>query len=348
MDFDFIIVGQGIAGSLIGYELIKAGKKIFIVDTGGADIASRVGAGIMHPVTGRRIVKQWKADTLIPFAINKYRELENELSNKLFYELPVLEIFTSVKNRNDWMGRSSEQGFEEYMGEEINAAALQKYFKTDSGGIFLKGSGYLDMNELVVSIRKYFQSKNAYLRNAFFEDDFIFGNGSVKWKNYAASKIIFCEGAAVDENSFFSKLPFLPVKGEILGIFSEELPQDYIVNREMYILPTGNHHFKVGATYEWDFENDIASEKGKKQIDTFLKKFLNVNYEITDHRAAIRPSTRDRRPYIGLHPVYPHVGIFNGLGTKGAMLAPYFAKQLAEFLIGKSEIDVEVDVARAF
>ncbi|HKR04058.1 MAG TPA: FAD-dependent oxidoreductase [Bacteroidia bacterium] len=346
MNFDFIIVGQGIAGSLLGYELIKAGKKILILDIELAENSSKTGAGIMHPVTGRRMVKQWKADTLIPFAKNKYRELEKELGNKLFYEVPILEIYTSVKNRNDWAARSSEQGLEEYLGEEIRAGMLQKYFKADAGGILIKGSGYVDMEELVMSLQNYFQSKNAYSRGIVTSDQLIFEDGLIKRGKHTASKIIFCEGYGVKHNSFFSKLPFLPVKGEILEIFSEELPQDYIVNREMYILPTGNHHFKAGATYEWDFENDIASEKGKKQIDTFLKKFLNVKYEITEHRAAIRPSTQDRRPYIGLHPVYPHIGIFNGLGTKGAMLAPYFAKQFADFLIHSGEIENEVNVNR--
>ncbi len=48
---------------------------------------------------------------------------------------------------------------------------------------------------------------------------------------------------------------------------------------------------------------------------------------------------------LGLHPSYPQVGIFNGLGTKGCLLAPYFAAHMADFLTGKNKLMQEVDVA---
>jgi glycine/D-amino acid oxidase-like deaminating enzyme len=114
----------------------------------------------------------------------------------------------------------------------------------------------------------------------------------------------------------------------------------------MFILPIGNHEFRVGATYEWDFRHDLPTSNGKKQIKEFLKKFLKVKFKITGHAAAIRPSTQDRRPFVGMHPHHPNLGIFNGLGTKGAMLAPYYAKQFADFLTTGSAIDEEVDVKR--
>ncbi|MEP7168556.1 MAG: FAD-binding oxidoreductase [Bacteroidota bacterium] len=348
MDFDFIIVGQGIAGSLLTYELIKAGKVVLVVDSKEDETCSHTGAGIMHPITGRRMVKQWKADTLIPYAKNKYRELESVTGNDFFYELPILEIYTSVKNRNDWSGRSSEQGFESYLGAEVNAKTLQKYFYTDSGGILINGSGYVNMHELVNSLRTYIRMKNAYWQTSYFEEDADFEGGFVRWNGVMAEYIIYCTGSNATDSMFFKDLPFLPAKGEILNIYSEELPQEFIVNREMYILPVGNHHFRVGATYEWDFINDVPTEYAKEKIESFLKKILKAAYQITDHKAGIRPSTQDRRPFIGMHPQHPQIGIFSGLGTKGAMLAPYYAKQFADFLLGETKIDDEVNVRRVF
>ena len=348
MIFDFVIIGQGLAGSLLGYELLKAGKKVLIVNAFEGDICSHAGAGIMHPVTGRRLVKHWKADTLIPFAKKKYRELENELGNKLFYEMPILEVYTSIKNRNDWMGRSSEQGFEAYMGEEASAASLEKYYETDAGGIFINGSGYLDMQALMDSLYEFFQMKNAYLKDFFREKSVDFEDGYAVWGDIFSRLIIDCTGWDAADSRFFKHLPFLPVKGEILDIYCKDLPQDYIVNREMFVLPVGNHRFRVGSTYEWDFKHDLTTEKGKEEITGFLEKFLKMKYEITDHKAGVRPATQDRRPFIGIHPEHPNIGIFNGLGTKGAMLAPYYAKQFADFLTTGSAIDEEVNVRRAF
>jgi glycine/D-amino acid oxidase-like deaminating enzyme len=60
----------------------------------------------------------------------------------------------------------------------------------------------------------------------------------------------------------------------------------------------------------------------------------------------IRPTTIDRRPIIGCHPLYKNLVIFNGLGTKGVSLAPYFSAQVAQWLEGKGEILKEVNIKR--
>ena len=114
----------------------------------------------------------------------------------------------------------------------------------------------------------------------------------------------------------------------------------------MHIVPLGNNLFKAGSTFQWNFKDDKPSENGKRQVELFLNNFLNVKFKFVSHHAAIRPTVQDRRPFIGLHPVHPAVGIFNGLGTKGVLLAPYFARQFAGFLNGTGEIDAEVDVKR--
>ena len=77
-----------------------------------------------------------------------------------------------------------------------------------------------------------------------------------------------------------------------------------------------------------------------------LDKILTIPYEIVDHKAAIRPSTIDRRPFLGLHPEHNCLGILNGLGTKGASLAPYFVNQFVEFLLEKRQINKEANIDR--
>ncbi|MEO5570827.1 MAG: FAD-dependent oxidoreductase [Bacteroidia bacterium] len=343
---DFIIVGQGLAGALLAYELLKAGKKILVIDEDKTFTSSKIAAGIIVPITGRRMVKTWKADTLIPFAKKIYHELETEFNEKIFYDLLLLELFSSSKNRNDWVARSAEQGFEKYINEEIHADFLKNNFNVAFGAITINQSGFLNISKLLDLFKKYFKNKNILEAAVFSIDDLKIEKERVEWKNFTATKIIFCEGFSATGNPFFSHLPFLPAKGEILEIYSEELSQDYIINHGMFILPLGNHHFKAGSTYQWDFKNVEPSVEGKKQIDLFLKKILKVDYEITNHYAAIRPTVQDRRPFIGLHPENPSVGIFNGLGTKGVMLAPFFAKQFVDFLEGKTIIDPEADIKR--
>jgi glycine/D-amino acid oxidase-like deaminating enzyme len=65
-----------------------------------------------------------------------------------------------------------------------------------------------------------------------------------------------------------------------------------------------------------------------------------------DHVASVRPATLERRPFVGLHPAYPAVGILNGMGTKGCSLAPWFARQLAELLGNGQAVMGQADVQR--
>ena len=83
-NFDFIIVGQGLAGSLLAYELLKADKKVLLIDENKTFTSSKIAAGIIQPFSGRRIEKAWKADILIPFAKNIYCEIEKKFSEKFF------------------------------------------------------------------------------------------------------------------------------------------------------------------------------------------------------------------------------------------------------------------------
>ncbi|HZF65960.1 MAG TPA: FAD-dependent oxidoreductase, partial [Chitinophagaceae bacterium] len=73
---------------------------------------------------------------------------------------------------------------------------------------------------------------------------------------------------------------------------------------------------------------------------------LKVPYKIVDHKAALRPSTLERRPFVGFHPQHPSVGILNGMGTKGSSLAPFFAHQLVQNICFGSPITDEANVQR--
>jgi len=59
MEIDYLIIGQGICGTFLSWYLRKAGISFIVIDEPRPDTASRVAAGIINPVTGRRIVKTW-------------------------------------------------------------------------------------------------------------------------------------------------------------------------------------------------------------------------------------------------------------------------------------------------
>jgi glycine/D-amino acid oxidase-like deaminating enzyme len=75
---------------------------------------------------------------------------------------------------------------------------------------------------------------------------------------------------------------------------------------------------------------------------------LHVPFEVIHHGAGVRPSAKYRRPFIGFHPAHPNIGIFNGMGTKGISLAPYFAEHFADHIAEGKALMAEVDVKQWF
>ncbi|MFN7116599.1 MAG: FAD-dependent oxidoreductase [Saprospiraceae bacterium] len=97
----YIIVGQGIAGTLLSYFLLKAGQNVIIIDNHHIGSSSKAAAGIINPITGRHYVKSWRIDELLPFAEQTYHELEKLLQISIYHSRNVIRTFANVKEEND-------------------------------------------------------------------------------------------------------------------------------------------------------------------------------------------------------------------------------------------------------
>ena len=161
-----------------------------------------------------------------------------------------------------------------------------------------------------------------------------------------ANSIVFCEGFGMKQNLFFNYLPLNEVKGELITIHAPYLNINFLLKSTLFVLPLGDHYYKVGATFNWKDKTSNPSEEGKTELVEKLEKVINVAYKIIDQTAGIRPTVRDRRPLVGKHPAYPNLAILNGLGTRGVMIAPTMAKQLFNHLESGSELDKEIDIKR--
>ncbi|WP_300665515.1 FAD-dependent oxidoreductase, partial [Fluviicola sp.] len=135
-------------------------------------------------------------------------------------------------------------------------------------------------------------------------------------------------------------------KGELLVIQSDTIYSAESLNRKCFLLPLGNGQFKVGSTYVWNTDNTDPTEEGKQTISENLRSITTESYEITEHRAGVRPTVLDRRPLVGKHPEFPKMVIANGLGTKGFMLAPLVTHELIDHLLHGAPLNPECDIVR--
>ncbi len=342
---DYIIVGQGIAGTWLSFELLKRGYKILVINDESENTASLVAAGLFNPITGRKMVKTWIADRLFPSLSSRYHEIEQAIEDTCFHLLPIYRPFVSVEEGNDWESRKKDEEFRAYIKQVRHDPLGIVGLSDEIGGVILNYSGYVDLPKLLTSFRNYLVKKEVYLNSRFDYELLDFNNGIVNYDQWEANKVIFCEGPNTS-NPYWKDLPFKPVRGEVIDV-EIGIPADYIINRGVFMVPK-NGYFTVGSTYDHSKLTFEPQEDGIINLTQRLSKLYTGSYRIIDKRAGIRPATYDRRPFIGLHPKKETLGIFNGFGTKGVSLTPYFATQYVDYLEGSSAIDEEADVQRVF
>ncbi|TAH17998.1 MAG: FAD-binding oxidoreductase [Cytophagales bacterium] len=346
--YNYLIVGQGLAGTVLAYTLLKRNQSVFVIDDGYKTSASQVAAGIFNPITGMRMVKTWKADLLFPFLQNFYTDFESFLNTHFFFQKPIYRPFESIAQQNHVLGQSAEKSFSNFMNLENNDEHYKPFVFNEFGGVEIKNGGYIDVGKMLAYFRDFLVKENLFLATPFDEDK-INAEGEIKDLKIRAEKIIFCRGFKDRESKFWSYLPFKAVKGEVLtGKFesTENLDFEQIINRQGWVLPLENSIYKVGSTYEWDKLDSEITEKAKSDILEKTHQLIRPHFKASKQEAGIRPATADRFPLMGLHKIYPNIGIFNGLGTKGVSIAPYFANHFADYLIENKALDKEVSIAR--
>lgn len=345
MEYDFLIIGQGIAGSALGYRLREKGKKILLLDQPEKNISSRIAAGLYNPVTGKKMVKTWKGEVLFPALIDFYSKLEVETGRRFLVNKPIYRPFLSIEEQNEWMGHSSDPQIGMFI-KQLYTESQSPKLRDKFGGVLLDYSGWLNIHEFLEGMSALFGDSLRY--EEFDESELVFENQRWHYRGDGFSGIVYCNGLAAMKSAFFGFLPFAPVKGEILEV-RQEFDPEMILNRGVFRVPLGGNVFRVGSTYTWHDLDQGPTISARKELVEKLEQLVREEVsEVVSHRFGIRPATRDRKPFLGKHPTSESVYIFNGFGAKGVSLVPYFSEEMVNFILDQKPLSVEVDIARYF
>lgn len=349
MQTEFLIAGQGISGTWLSYYLYKANRSFLVIDNNQSNSSSRVAAGLINPVTGRRIVKTWMIDELLAYLVPAYEELGKELGISAITQKNIIDFHPTPQMKIAFDTRLHEGAV--FLSKPTGQEKYREHFNYEFGFGEISPCYLVNLKDIIPAWRKKLQAENLLVEKNFSPGDLVIRENSVRWSDgdrqtIVAEKIIFCDGIASATNPFFKNLPFALNKGEALIIESGEIPPTHIYKKTMGLVPLAGNLFWVGSNYEWEFTDDKPSEIFRKQTELLMKSWLRVPFKIVEHAAAIRPANLERRPFVGFHPVNKNIGILNGMGTKGCSLAPYFAKQLTAHILDGKPLLAEVDVKR--
>ncbi|WP_319502972.1 FAD-dependent oxidoreductase [uncultured Draconibacterium sp.] len=336
---EVLIVGQGLAGTLLAFELHFAGVEVCIVNNPQKSTATRVAAGMVNPLVFKRMTKSWMVDDLLPVMKKHYHKLEELLGERFYFDMPMIKPL-SEQETELWQQRNADEKFAPFIEKICETSPVDRIFASHAYGV-VKGSGYLKTALFLDAAKRFFQENEMLIEADFPASQSSFEN--LFFQNIQFDKIVFCEGHYLKTHPLFDFIRLQPAKGEVLQIYAPDLSENFIINRRVFVLPVGDHRFKVGSTYEWKDLTDFPTEEGKNSIVDRLKELVHVDFTIEEHWAGVRPTVIDRRPVLGKHPQHKHVYVFNGLGTKGVMLAPYFALEM-KTLLQNSEYQINAEV----
>lgn len=343
--YDYLLIGHGLSGAILSQRLLEEGKNIMVWDTPEANQSSVVAAGIYNPITGRKMSKTWKADDLFPELITYYAHLEEKLKGKFFHPTGMYRPYWTLEDQNDWEIKKSDDKFKPYIHRTSQTNWNEHRLEDDFGGLHLAQAGYVNVPEVLRCNKTYLINKGCYQEMLFNENLVKREDGYFSIDKISAKRLIFCNGIAAHQGTFFDWLPFTPVKGEILEIKFPKQPEK-IYNRGIFIVPTNKGTVKVGSTYKRVFDSLVLTKEGKKELSEKLEGLYKEKYEIINGTSGIRPATKDRKPLIGKHPDFEDIYIFNGFGSKGVSLIPYFSKNFTAYLEHNMPLDSEVNIDR--
>ena len=347
MRVDYLVVGAGIAGSVLARQLLEMGKRVMVIDEPSLSNSSKVAGGLYNPITGRKMVKTWNGDVLFEYLDGFYREWENDLDESFFYSIPIYRPFFSIEEQNEWMAKSIEPAYIPYIAGINQKPFCEDEVQNPYGGILLNKSGYLDTATLLKSFRAYLVKSGLLLESQFNPNKLQKMGGNYTYEGIDFRHLVFCDGHLSTTNPWFSWLPYRPVKGELLFIKSSVMPR-VIYNRGVFVIPLGSGMCKCGSTYDHGQLDEIPTIAAKSELIDRVKSLVNFDFEVIAQKAGIRPATKDRKPFVGRHFEERNVWIFNGLGAKGVSLAPYYARQLALHMEENGALDDEVNIERFF
>ena len=313
-----LIVGGGLAGTLAAWALHKRVEEFAVYDSGGLS-ASRVAVGMFNPVSFKRVVEVWNAEEHMRVMLETYSEIEQAIGVKVLNKMPIMRIFPNEQYRDHWASRMNHE-----VGKWISPV-----LEDAPGGVvapygfgLVEEAGWVNLPVMIDGVKELFPDN--YHRKEWSISDGV---------PQDFDRVIDCRGVGAKKELNELGYKLAADHGEVLTLKSDTLEiQNKIINKVKWLMPFSADTYKLGATYEWGVENSVPTEEGKRELLEAIKPALSPsiseNLEIVNHESGLRPTSHDRRPYIGELENHPGIFILNGLGTRGVLVAPATVRKL--------------------
>ncbi|MCR8847326.1 glycine oxidase ThiO [Rossellomorea sp. SC111] len=350
--YDVLIVGGGVIGCSILYQLSKRGKKGLLIEKNQlASRASKAAAGMLGVHT--------ELDGGSPFyrlaknSRNMYPVLAQELKELTgtdieYEENGMVKLARTEKEAKNLISAASTMDQDEGVEwlSSLKLSTFEPYLsKQATGGLFIPGDGNVSAPKLTEALGLASVRLGAEVMEYTDVYDFIVEGSRVSGVNtslgpYYASEIVVAGGAW--SQSLLERigvtLHSFPVKGECFSVkCSRKLVERTIFTEGCYIVPKVGGRYLIGATEHAHTFDETISVSGmmslmKKATDV-LPDLIHAEWEKA--WSGIRPQTQGGLPIIGRSERWEGLSISTGHYRNGILLAPITGVMMADLLEGK-------------
>lgn len=347
MQVDYLIVGQGLAGTLLAFALLDEGASVCVLDDGHRSAASMVAAGLINPLAGIRFNHAPQTGLWLRAAETTYRRLEHALKVQFFHPKPMLRLFRSPEQIR-FFERRRAHGPDPYTAARLNESEIPPRIVAPLGGFRQAHTGFVDLPVLLAAARRELLTRGAFRQTSVAPESITWTEAGVALDDLKARALVCCTGAAMRAWQAFGPRTIAPEQGEIIDIESHAPLCTDIINGAHWLVPHSSSHYRFGATHRHDVLDAGPSSEGREKLIEGLGALVRGagDLSITRHTAGIRPSTSDRAPLVGCHPTRRQLHSFNGFGGRGCLKAPWFAQQFAQHLVHGGPLPEDVDPGR--
>ncbi|MFP3510179.1 glycine oxidase ThiO [Peribacillus sp. SIMBA_075] len=352
--YDAIIVGGGVIGGSIAFQLAKRGKKVLLLEKDRlASKASSAAAGMLGAqaeldADNPLFTLASRSRGMFPALSKELKDISGidiELVNKGMFKVAltddqVAELKKMIKVQQDagleaeWLSTAEIRKTEPLLSDEIK------------GGMFIPGDGQVSATSLSLAFTKSAAALGVDIKEFVHVFDLRTENGYVKGVStnigeFSSENVIVASGAwsaFLLEKSGIN-LDTYPIKGECFSVLTDRpLLEKTIFSHGCYLVPKVGGRIIVGATVKANTFDQKVSMEG---ISTLIEKATQLLPAIKETEwektwAGIRPQTGDGLPYFGEHPAYKGLFIATGHFRNGILLSPITGVLIADIVEGKT------------
>ncbi|RMF33321.1 MAG: FAD-binding oxidoreductase [Chlorobiota bacterium] len=340
---DVAILGLGIAGATLAVELRNRGLRVCAFDDPERPPVSRGAAGLIAPIAGLRlgVLDEWHQwwDHASAF----YGSMQ------AFEPLACYRLLYGEDERTYWQRKRQRRTEENLAYEGTLPDLIADCISRPSGIVAIRTAARVDVVRVLETVARILDAEGMLSHRCVREDEI--SPCSAGWcvAGVECAHVVFCQGPALAISARFGWLPRMFARGQrVAGALEHPIAPEpvWLSIRGKSLLLEGRS-FSFGSTFDWETTAPIVTEESTEHLRRQLEQYLRVPFRIEHAWAGIRPIIADLKPVLGEHPEYRRWWLFNGLGSRGLLLAPRLASILADAIVsGSATIPIHFDLRR--